>query len=99
MGKIVTSRFVFYMLNEPIKNITLGKGCSDVADIPENELQHDVFTVQGEQGPEEAQRHHAELQHRHIRKVVGKRSLFKGQYLHDCQFIEFILCLVFIGFK
>lgn len=25
------------------------------ADIPENELQHDVFTVQGEKSPEEAQ--------------------------------------------
>lgn len=28
---------------------------SRCADIPENELQHDVFTVQGEKSPEEAQ--------------------------------------------
>lgn len=34
------------------------------ADRPENELQHDIFTVQGEKSPEEAQRYHAELQHR-----------------------------------
>lgn len=35
------------------------------ADGPENELQHDIFAVQREKCPEEAQRHHAELQHRH----------------------------------
>lgn len=41
------------------------RGCADVArcaDEPENELQHYVFAVQGQKGPEEAQGHHAELQ-------------------------------------
>jgi len=29
---------------------------------PENQLQHEVFTVEGEESPEEAQGHHAQLQ-------------------------------------
>lgn len=30
--------------------------------LPENQLQHEVFTVEGEESPEQAQGHHAELQ-------------------------------------
>lgn len=56
------------------------------ANIPENELQHDIFTVQGEKSPEEAQRYHAELQHTQMRILVRKQLLFRYN-TYECQFI------------
>lgn len=60
----------FCTLNEPLLRC---------ADVPENELQHDVFAVQGEKSPEEAQRYHAELQHTQIRKQL----LYESQIAYD----------------
>ena len=49
---------------EPSPATSLSAGvteCQVGRGLPENQLQHEVFTVEGEEGPEEAQGHHAEL--------------------------------------
>lgn len=56
--------------------------CWDVQ-IPENELQHDIFTVQGQQSLEEAQRYHTELWHTVLKlniKHTDESWLFPNQW-------------------
>lgn len=57
-----TVKVVLSTLNEHIKTRTFNR-ISRGGQTPENELEHDVFTVQGQKSPEEAQRYHAELSH------------------------------------
>ena len=54
------------------------------SDIPENELQHDVLTVQRQKSPEEAQRYHTELQHKQIQEAVRLNVIISRN--HKCRF-------------
>lgn len=58
--KIFNNGAVLCILNEPVINYfqhvpSIWEDIPWCTDIPENELQHDVFTVQGEKSLEEAQ--------------------------------------------
>lgn len=81
------------ILNEPVVNNfqhvpNIWEDKLWCADIPENELQHDIFTVQGEKSPEKAQRYHAELQHTQIRKLVRQKVIIQRDNTYECQFIH-----------